>query len=196
MYDRKVIPIGPDIPQNSSITIYCGSSSAVRWMHTPFNYSGPHLPIYRRHRMVSKRVTLINVTRADSGEYTCYGGLKDGQRFTYSTFINVFEVTPTGRVVPNWVEASRHSSIRLTCGSKNLVEWYGVHLHTQNKTFVGNTLNLFNLQQEHSGRYICRGSFESKIFKKRIRIFHAQAIILVDSVIDRINELNTSYNIF
>ena len=118
LYDMMVIPNNADIPEKSSITIYCGSSSAVSWTHTPFNYGGYDLQIYQRHRQESKRITLINVRRADSGAYSCKGDLKNGRQFTYSVFIEVFEVTPARSVVPNWVEASKYGSVTLTCGSK------------------------------------------------------------------------------
>ncbi len=97
-------------------------------------------------------------------------------------------------VIPSWVEVKEGNSITLRCwGSITPVEWAGVHFDNQTKSIDNNSITLYNLQKEHSGRYFCGGIKTNSDLKKTV--FHDYAVILVDSFIVRFYEPSRSYTI-
>ncbi len=57
---------------------------------------------------------------------------------------------------------SQNSTVTLSCRSVTPTEWFSIHFQHQSKSIEGNSLTLFNLQGEHSGEYICRGSYYNR----------------------------------
>ncbi len=201
IYNKMVTPNKVCSTQNSSVTIYCGSSSPVSWMYLPVIPSnGAQVPDFRRHTARMKQITLNKLLWTDSGIYYCKG-THEGQAFIIHTVVLVHNGIPKNQVVPNWVEVSEGASVTLTCGSYSPVEWFSVNFRSQNKTIRYNTLTLYNLMKKHSGQYVCRGT------NKKVRlngftisghyftsVFHSQALIVVEGIVHRVNTLKPGNN--
>ncbi len=200
IYNRMVIPNKVYRTENSSVTIYCGSSSPVSWMYLPVIPSnGVQVPDFRRHTTGMKQITLNKLLWTDSGIYYCKG-THEGQAFIVHTVVLVHNGIPKKKVVPNWVEVSEGSSVALTCGSYSPVEWFSLNFRSQNKIIRYNTLTLYNLKKKHSGRYICRGK-SNKVRLRGVRIrrhyysvFHSEALVIVEGVVRRVNTLKPGNN--
>ncbi len=193
LYNRKMIPGRVDTTENSSVTIYCGSSSPVTWtvLSIYYNYGGASVPDYSRHASGTNHLTLNQLVRQDTGTYYC-AGTHLWENFTLGVFIAVYIAVPRGKVVPNWVEVTEGGAVTLTCSSYGPVEWFSVNFRSQNKTILHNTLSLINLKKEHSGPYACRGTHKVR-GTKHLHIFHNAAIVIVDGVLHRVNSLNPRY---
>ncbi len=76
----------------------------------------------------------------------------------------------------------RNGTVTLTCFSGSPVEWFSVHFNTQKRDIQDYTLTLYNLQEHHSGEYLCRGTHTNT------HIFHAVTTIVVAGTVTRLNE--------
>ncbi len=196
LYNKKMIPSSViDTTENSSVTIYCGSSSRVTWSYSPvLYYNESYTPDFRRHTMGTKQITLNNLLWRDSGNYYCEGA-HEGQDFMVYLLVNVYKEVPKNTVVPNWVEVSEGGSVTLICGSDGPVEWHSVNFRSQKKIIRHNTLTLYDLKKKHSGQYVCRGT---RRVKRRghyfTRVFHSVALVIVEGVIHRVNSLIPTNN--
>ncbi len=100
--------------------------------------------------------------------YVCRG-YRHTSAFSDMFRARIWQEVPNGLVVPSWIEISHESSATLTCGSITPVIWFSVHYSNQSKTVTENTLTLHNLQGEHSGPYVCRGTINDH----NLSIFHS-----------------------
>ncbi len=190
IYNKMVVPNRIYTIENSSVTIYCGSSSPVYWAH---HFNGPYWPnIEDRHTLGTNQITLNKLLQRDSGFYYC-NGVHEGQAFNVSALMIVYDRVPKSKVVPNWVEVLEGSSVTLYCG--NSVEWFSVNFGSQNKTIRNNTLTLYNLRKKHSGQYVCRGVDRFKMSRHPFTsVFHSVALIVVEGVVRRVNTLKPRNN--
>ncbi len=177
--------------EGNTLTIYCGSSSQVNWtFHHDYdlNYNATRgFPVSSNHIIGYKNITLVNLQKKNSGDYYCHGMVKN-DTLLMSIYVLVMDAPLLGDVIPNWIEVSDGESVTLICGSARPIEWYGVHIHTQNKSVRGNRLTLFNLKRQHSGLYLCWGYAEESLF-------HSEAKILVDSLVVRISEEDPTFTL-
>ena len=186
LYNRKLIPSKVDTTVNSTVTIYCGSSSPVYWAFSrSYTLESVFVPDYSRHTSGTSHITLNQLMPQDSGAYYCTG-THLSQDFIRSIYVSVYIAVPHGKVVPNWVEVTGGGAVTLTCSSYGSVEWFSANFRSQNKTILHNTLSLINLKKEHSGPYTCRGTYKV-LDTRRLHIFHNAAIVIVDGVLCRIN---------
>ncbi len=146
--------------EESSVTVYCGSSSAVYWSFVSIQdgfYALGHLTsLSAQHLQRNRSLTLNNLLLRDSGMYYC-NGTYSNRKFVAPLPVWVKESPEYGSVYPNWVEAPVNGSVILTCGSLEPVMWFSVHWRYLQKHVGNNSVTLYNLQKEHSGRYVCRG---------------------------------------
>ncbi len=197
LYLGEVIPKYVFLERNSTVTLYCGcNASIVRWKFQRHIYpsQSPTRLVSGRHVKRSKQLTLMNLQLEDSGLYYC-SWTRGGSRFESSASAirisrNYNDIFSVGKVAPSWVEVSKNSTVTLTCHSVIPTEWFSVHFQHQSKSIQGNFLTLFNLQEEHSGEYTCRGSYHAH--RSHI-IFHARSRIIVDSTLIRINNTRPSH---
>ncbi len=192
VYMHSLIPKFLLVEEDSSANIYCGSySPAMNWTYSNISLGWDHQPVLSKHRKGWKQLRLNDLKEGDSGLYTCRGR-DNGQFFELLSLVTVIRkhvgvlhyLHYHGNISPNWIEVSKNSTVTLTCYSSKPVEWYGVHLNSQNKYISEYTLTLFNLKGQHSGQYICRG-LDADI---RTQIFHATSRIIVDGIVTRKNE--------
>ncbi len=194
VYMHSLIPRLLLVEEDSSANIYCGSySPAMNWTYLNISLGwdhSEHHPVLSKHSKEWKQLRLNDLKEGDSGFYSCRGR-DNGQFFELYSLVTVIRkhgvlqyLQYHGNISPNWIEVSKNSTVTLTCYSSNPVEWYGVHLNSQNKYIGEYTLTLFNLKGKHSGEYICRG-FYADI---RTQIFHATSRIVVDGIVTRKNE--------
>ncbi len=202
VYMHSLIPKFLLVEEDSSANIYCGSYfPAMNWTYMNISLGWDHFeyqPVLSKHCKGWKQLRLNDLTEGDSGVYTCRGR-DNGQFFELHSLVTVIRkhvgvlhyLQYHGSISPNWIEVSKNSTVTLTCYSSNPVEWYGVHLNSQNKYISEYTLTLFNLKGQHSGEYICRGFYadiRTQIFHSTSRIFHATSRIIVDGIVTRKNE--------
>lgn len=171
----------------ASLTLYCGTTSLANWTFFPLTDLFES-PISSRHLKGYNNITLKDLKVEDTGSYYCHGTFGTEQ-FTKYTFVNVLIYHPDGAqtyVVPNWIEVPINGSVALYCGSLTPVEWISASFLSVPKSLVGNRLELYNLQKEHSGLYICRGTFKIPQFLiglnyviNPINLFHSKAVIIV-----------------
>ncbi len=192
VYMHSLIPNVLIVEEDSSANIYCGSYSlAVNWSYSSISLA-EYQPVVSKHSKGWKKLRLNNLKEGDSGFYSCRGRDNNGQFFEINSLVTVIRkhvgvlhyLQYHGSISPNWIEVSKNSTVTLTCYSSNPVEWYGVHLNSQNKYISEYTLTLFNLKGQHSGEYICRGFYAGI----RTLIFHATSRIIVDGIVTRKNE--------
>ena len=195
LFLEDVVPPRIDVFENASVIFYCGSLSAVSWSLKPILTdnlmpSSRRYPVSTRHLKGIKTITLVNLLSNDSGMYYCKGTGKN-KTFVRMFYVKVWGNVRYGKVIPNWVEVTEGNSVTLTCGSVKPVLWTSVHFDVQNKSFQGNSLTLYNLEKDHSGRYMCRGVVQHKLKKydwsSTNNIFHSWAIIIVDGFVVRIS---------
>lgn len=178
--------------ENTPVTIYCGSTSKVTWEYRPQIGSSinrtaffiiDRIAVPKRHLQENKKITLVKLTRDDSGLYSCKGktGMLMGT-FIREMELKVYKEVPNALVLPTRIEVSAGSTVTLRCGSLKPVEWFSVHFRVQNKSMIGNTLTLYNLNKKHSGRYVCRGSGANT---EGVFVFHRDSIIIVDPIISQ-----------
>ncbi len=172
----RITPTRATLHERSSIIIRCGSSSQVNWTYATFmdHYAES---LSNKHDNNNESLGLLDLLYNDSGFYYCEG-LKGRRPFLSWFTLNVWQITPFGLVVPNWIEVSKGDSVTLSCGSFNEVLWFSIHYYEQNKTVGHRTLTLHNLQEKHSGPYTCRGTFFNR------KLFHYSSRIIVDGSID------------
>ncbi len=187
VFPTFVKPERVKVLKGSSITVYCGSSSPVNWSFVPvqniFSQSGHLTSLPKRHRQRNKSLTLFDLSLKDTGMYYCYG-VHSNKKFVSPLYVSVNVSPNDGTVYPDWVEAPINGSVTLTCGSSAPVTWYSVHWRKLQKRVVNNSVTLFNLQKEHSGRYMCRGVKKLNSQDSRVaNVFHSYAIIMVDSFV-------------
>ena len=184
LYLRSVKPKVVNIFENSSVTIYCGSSSPVKWSYVPYVKNDPfseiEFTISMRHRRGYKNISLINLLHNESGIYTCEG--THGNHFFRKSLYVLVDLARVGQVIPNWIEVPSGNSVKLSCMSFNRAEWFGINIHNQNATQL-NELILYNIRVEDSGPYVCRG------FRHGLNVFHAYAHVIVDGYVDRISTI-------
>lgn len=175
-----VIPYSANLKEGDSITVYCGSISIAIWSYIPpSEYSGQ--PVSRKHCMGYRNITLSNLLQNDSGVYICQSFYRTNS-FSDIFSVQVWQEVPNGLVVPSWIEVSGGSSVTLTCGSSTPVIWFSVYYNSLNKTVIGNTLTLHNLQGKQSGYYVCRGTTLSQ---HHIRsIFHSSSRLIVNGYLE------------
>ncbi len=195
VYVHDLIPELLFVEEDYSANLYCGSYSPdVNWTYSNISLGwdiSEYQPVSSKHDTGWKQLTLNNLKEGDSGFYTC-SGRDSGHFFQLYSLVTVIRKNDEelhnhhnhGNISPNWIEVSKNSTVTLTCYSLNPVEWYGVHLNSQNKDIGEYTLTLFNLKEHHSGEYFCRGVSE----EIKTRVFHASARIIVDGVIARMTE--------
>ncbi len=190
VYLGEVIPKYVYLEKNSAVTLYCGcNASAVyrtfRRRILPLNSSGT--PVSNKHVKKSKQLALVNLTTEDTGLYSCSwtSGGRDFESLGSVVWIssNYADLFSLGVAVPSWVEVSQNSTVTLSCRSVTPTEWFSVHFQHQSKSIEGNSLTLFNLQGEHSGEYICRGSYYNR---EHHVIFHAKSRVIVYGTLIRI----------
>ncbi len=196
----EVVPDIIKVLENSSVTIYCGSTSPVHWMYAGKNLDliSRYEPLLPKHLQSPKQLTLHNLSRSDIGFYSCLGTNGD-TIFSTLFYVIVFNSSiPKTIMVPSWVEISAGGSVTLLCGSDGPVEWFSVHISHQDKLIQNNTLTLFNLQRKHSGQYFCRGTQYERYQQWsvdddyddhrefRSLVFHAYSNVIVDGVVNRV----------
>ncbi len=190
LYLKSIEPQYVNILENYPVRVYCGSSSPVNWtyssLHAVPTLGQLDVAVHSRHQIGHKAITLIDLLENDTGYYNCHGKYFNTNVIMH-IFVSVMKRLVTGLVAPSLTEASSGSSVTLHCGSAGSVEWFSVHYQNQTKTQRGNSLTLHHLRKEHSGLYVCRGHWERTTIGSKT--FHSTAIILVDSVIQRINRL-------
>ncbi len=196
VYIYELVPNGLFVEEDFSGNLYCGSySSAVNWSYSNTSSGwilseSQNQPVSSKHSKKWKQVTLNNLKESDTGFYTC-SGRDAGYSFEIYSMVKVIRKSDEelhnhhnhGNISPNWIEVSKNSTVTLTCYSVNPVEWYGVYFNNQNKDIGEYTLTLFNLEEQHSGEYICRGFYEEI---HTTLVFHAKARIIVDGTVTRV----------
>ncbi len=179
VYLKSIIPNDIIIYEESSVTVYCGSTSPVNWSFVPIVGFSERLPISARHQIGYKNISLLNLRYSESGMYTC-DGMYGNNVFQQHLFILARLFPDIGQVIPNWIEAPLGSVVSLICGSMAQPEWFSLNLRNQSYRTAGKTLILSNLQAEDSGPYMCRG------FRYNLKVFHSTAQVIVDGYVDRI----------
>ncbi len=195
VYLGEVIPDYVFLENNSTITLYCGcNTSLVYWTFrrstVPLDSSGH--PVSNRHVKNSKQLTLINLTTEDAGLYSCSWTSGDRDFESLASVVRISrhydDVFSLGMIAPSWLEVSQNSTVILNCHSVMPTEWFSVYFQHNCKIIKQvNSLTLLNLQGEHSGEYICRGSFYNR--EHHHVIFHAISRIIVDSTLIRIHHV-------
>lgn len=180
VFPGTVEPRVTHIFEGGSLTAYCGSSVKVNWTRS---IQGA---ISNRHSVGHRKIRLNNLWKNDTGSYYCHG-IYENNRFLGVFFVYAYNNPKIKRILPSWIEVSNGTSVALTCGSLGVVEWFGLHIHMIHKTIVCNVIILHNLQEIHSGIYLCRG------IDTKWKIFHTSALVIVEGyafVGHRDNELN------
>lgn len=187
LYLRSIIPRSVTVFERHAVTVYCGSSNPVHWTISSYPLM-PHReigdPVHSRHSIKNKEITLFYLLEKDTGYYNCHGTYENSPFLKHSKITVVKEV-PQGQVVPSLVETSQGSSVTLTCGSSKPAEWFSAHFHNQSIIAEGIKVTLHNLRKEHGGHYVCRGYKQPENI-----IFHSSAIIFVDGIVERVNEIH------
>ncbi len=182
VYHTEVIPKFFTALEGNAVNAYCGSLSPVEWAIELDDHSLP-----RNHTITNNTIILKNLSLSDSGTYYCKGKYKDYYQeiktFNNYMYLIVFRVNQVGLVLPNILEVSEGSTAAITCGSLKQAEWFSKDIRSQEKATIGNTLILYKLKKDQSGPYICRGTEKPRL-DEQIRIFHNDAIILVDGFVE------------
>lgn len=175
--------------KGTTLKIYCGSSSPVNWTYLNYEMHSIErdVPVSSKHKKGYKSISLFNLQETDTGDYYCHGMINKVS-FSLHVYVAVLDRKVTGQIIPSWIELRGGESITLTCGSDKPVEWYGVDINTQNKSVQANNITLYNLSGQHSGRYFCRG-YDGE------SLFHATAMVLVDSFVVRISEYSSTMTV-
>ncbi len=190
VYLEQIAPSHAHLLANDSITIYCGSTSWVSWSYTWYE-TRTRAPVFQKHKIGYRSITLINSQEQHSGLYNCHSG-DNPYPFSKNFLLSVWDKVPFGAVLPSWKEVSQGDSITLTCGSITPVQWFSVHFNSQNKSVWGTSVTIHNLKGNHSGPYVCRGVTSTEISNQyRRKMFHNTAIIVVDREIQRIYRMGT-----
>ncbi len=173
--DFAAIPIG------GSLTLYCGSTSQVNWTHLGPNgdYILSNSGSTQKYIIGYAQLKLLDLDKAGAGVYTCHGAI-NGTPFTCGAYVAAKKRLFYTELIPTWADVPLNGTVTLTCGSSKRADWFGVHIHEQNKIIGFNTLTLLNLQRKHSGMYACRGVFPGQGHKN---IFHSFTRIIVNGYV-------------
>ncbi len=174
VYHTQVVPWRVTVIEGTPVTVHCGSSTTpLEWF-----YGSGHRPIPTKHIKVDYSIILYGLRVSHTGPFSCKGTYKNKYSelkiFYNSVRVKVVKNVPYGWVLPSRIEVSTGDSVTLACGTSSLAQWLGMSLKVQNITYHENRIVLQNLQKEHSGPYICRGS------DKNDKLFSIEALVIVD----------------
>jgi len=193
----EIVPRYLVVEENSTFNLYCGSnSSALHWTFKARSldvWNTSTRPISSKHSIGLKQLTLNNIKYdEDNGDYYCNWRSPQGQLFQGYSRVSVvnkrnlelYQNKHLGQISPNFTEVSSNTTVTLTCYSSTPVEWFSIHLAKLKIETGANSLTLLNIQNEHSGEHLCRGSYATYG-----HIFHARALVYVDGTVTRKNEM-------
>ncbi len=185
---KSMLPRTVTLFQSSSVTLYCGTTSLASWSFFSLR-DYLQTPIPSRHVKYYNKITLKDLTVEDSGSYYCTGTFRN-KTFIDNTYLVVLLCEPNSvppYIVPSWVEVPLNGSLTLLCGSVTPVEWFSSSFQSVQKSLERNKLKLYNLQKEHSGEYICRGTHKTPPHvsdNKQLSLFHTTAVVIVDGKVN------------